>query len=238
MRYNLATAFAVVVKLTNLSELWIVKLTWFSPIASHQICLSVLNSCLWIHALSSTWPCLIIKFLATRVKFLQPSAHCTVINCIFIFHTADVFGCFTSIMDQLSVLLYGCTACMLTKHMEKKLDGNYTRMLQAILNESWRQHPTKQQLYSHLPTITKTIQVRRTRYVGHCSKSRNELISDIFLWTPSQGRRKAGRPAKTYTQQLCADTRHNLKDLPETMDTREGWWERVREICADGATWW
>ena len=57
-----------------------------------------------------------------------------------------------------SILLYGCTTWMLTKRMEKKLDGNYTRMLRAILNKSWRQHPTKQQLYGHLPPITKTIQ--------------------------------------------------------------------------------
>ena len=28
-----------------------------------------------------------------------------------------------------SILLYGCTTWTLTKHMEKKLDGNYTRML-------------------------------------------------------------------------------------------------------------
>ena len=34
-------------------------------------------------------------------------------------------------------------------------DSNYTRMLRAILNKSWRQHPTKQQLYCHLPPITK-----------------------------------------------------------------------------------
>ena len=34
--------------------------------------------------------------------------------------------------------------------MEKKLDDNYTRMLWAILNKSWRQHPTKQQLYGPL----------------------------------------------------------------------------------------
>ena len=39
-----------------------------------------------------------------------------------------------------SILLYGCT---LTKRLEKKLDGNYTRMLRAILNKSWRQHPTR-----------------------------------------------------------------------------------------------
>ena len=35
-----------------------------------------------------------------------------------------------------SLLLYGCTTWMLTKRLEKKLDGNYTRMLRAILNKS------------------------------------------------------------------------------------------------------
>ena len=33
-----------------------------------------------------------------------------------------------------SILLYGCTTWTLTKRLEKKLDGNYTRMLRAILN--------------------------------------------------------------------------------------------------------
>ena len=64
-----------------------------------------------------------------------------------------------------SILLYGCTTWTLTKWLEK-LDGNYTRMLWAILNKSWRQHPTRHQLYGHLPPITKTIQVRRTRHAG------------------------------------------------------------------------
>ena len=41
------------------------------------------------------------------------------------------------------ILLYGCTTWTLTKRMEKKVDGNYTRMLRAILNKSWRQHPHK-----------------------------------------------------------------------------------------------
>ena len=84
--------------------------------------------------------------------------------------------------------------------IEKKLDGNYTRMLQAILNESWWQHPTRHQLYGHLPPIMKTIQVRRTRHAGHCWRSRDELISDVLLWTPTYGRAKAGRPAQTYIQ--------------------------------------
>ena len=67
-----------------------------------------------------------------------------------------------------SILLYGCTTWTLTKRLEKKLDGNYIRMLRAILNKSWRQHPTKHRLYGHLPPITKTILVRRTKHAGHC----------------------------------------------------------------------
>ena len=121
--------------------------------------------------------------------------------------------------------------------MKKKLDDNYTRMLRAILNKSWKQHPTKHQLYGHLPPITKTIQVKRTRHARHCWRSRDELISDVPLWTLSHERAKAGRPARTYIQQLFADTGCSL-DLPEAMDDREGWWERVRDIRADGVTWW
>ena len=83
-----------------------------------------------------------------------------------------------------SILLYGCTTWTLTKRLEKKLDGNYTRMLREILNKSWRQHPTRHQLYGHLPPITKTIQVRQTRHAGYCWRSRDELISDVLLWTP------------------------------------------------------
>ena len=71
-----------------------------------------------------------------------------------------------------SILLYGCTTWTLTKRLEKKLDDNYTRMLRAILNKSWRQHPIRHQLYSHLPPNTKTIQVRRTRHAGHCWESK------------------------------------------------------------------
>ena len=74
-----------------------------------------------------------------------------------------------------SILLYGCTTWTLTKRLENKLDGNYTRMLRAILNKSRRQHPTRQQLYGHLPPITKTIQVRRAKHAGHCWRSRDEL---------------------------------------------------------------
>ena len=136
-----------------------------------------------------------------------------------------------------SILLYGCTTWTLTKRLEKKLDGNYTRMLRAILNKSWRQHPTRHQLY-HLPPITKTIQVRRTRHAGHCWRSKDELISDVLLWTPTHSREKAGRPARTYIQQLGENTGFCPEDLPEAMNDWEKWRERVRDIRTTSTTWW
>ena len=91
-------------------------------------------------------------------------------------------------------------------------------------------------LFSHLPPITKTIQVRQTRHAGHCWRSRDELISDVLLWTPTHGRAKAGRPARTYIQQLCEDTGCCPEDLPEAMNDREKWRERVRDIRATSTT--
>ena len=91
-----------------------------------------------------------------------------------------------------SILLYGCTTWTLTKRLEKMLDGNYTRILRALLNKSRGQHPTTHQLYGHLPPITKTIQVSRTRHAWYCWRSRDELISDVLRWTPTYGRAKAG----------------------------------------------
>ena len=73
-----------------------------------------------------------------------------------------------------------------------------------------------------LTTITKTIQIRR-----HCWRSRDELISDVFLWTSSHGRTKAGQPAKTYIQQLSADTGCSLEYLPEAGESQ---WVRWRDM--------
>ena len=110
-----------------------------------------------------------------------------------------------------SILQYGCTTWTLTKRLEK-LDGNYTKMLRAILNKSWGQHPARCQLYGYLPPITKTIW-----------RSKDELISDVLQWNPVYGPAKVGRPARTYIQLLCEDTGCSPEDLPEAMNYMEKW---------------
>ena len=109
-------------------------------------------------------------------------------------------------------------------------------MVWQTLNEvrgKLQQYPTRHQQYGPLPPIRKTIQVRRTRHAGHCWRSRDELISDVLLWTPTYGRAKAGRPARRYIQQR-EDTGCSPENLPEAMND----WEKRREREGQGYPCW
>ena len=116
------------------------------------------------------------------------------------------------------------------RQLHKNASSNIEQVLEATLHKAPTIEP--------LPLITKTIQARRTRHAGHCWRNKDEFISDELLWTPAYGRAKAGRPARSYIQQLCEDTGCNPEDLPEAMNDREKWRERFRDIRASGTTWW
>ena len=118
------------------------------------------------------------------------------------------------------------------KEARWQLHKNTASNIEQVLAATPPRHP----LYAHLPPITKTIQVRRTRHAGHCWRSRDKLISDVLLWTPTHARAKARRPARTYIHQLCEDTGCCPEDLPEAMNDREKWRERVRDIRATSTT--
>ena len=112
-------------------------------------------------------------------------------------------------MASFKLLLLSLLLLLLTK----QLHCDHTRMLRAILNKSGRQTPTKHQLYSHRPPITKTIQVRRTRHAGHSWWSRDELISDVLRWIPTYGRVKVEH---TYSSSV------RIRDV--TLKTCRRWW--------------
>ena len=78
-------------------------------------------------------------------------------------------------------------------------------------------------LYSYLPPISKTIQIRRTRHAGVSWRSKDELSRDFRLWTSSHGRASVDRPTRAYLQQLCTDPGYNLENLLETTDDRDKW---------------
>ena len=118
----------------------------------------------------------------------------------------------------------------------RKLHKNVESSIEQVLATTSHDTPTIWTLAP--PPITKTIPVWRARHAGHCWRSKDELISDVLLWTSTYGCAKAARPARTYIQQLCEDTGCNFEDLPEAMNDREKWRERIRDIRASGMIWW
>ena len=69
-------------------------------------------------------------------------------------------------------------------------------MMRAVLNNSWKQQTTKWQRNNHLPPISQTILVKRKRHMKHCWRSKDELITDITLWTSAYERVSVGWSAK------------------------------------------
>ena len=68
--------------------------------------------------------------------------------------------------------------------------------MRAVLNMSRKQHPTKQQLLAHLPPISKIFLLRGIRNAGHSWRSKDELISDLLLWTATYGCTSVIQPSK------------------------------------------
>ena len=102
-------------------------------------------------------------------------------------------------------------------HREKawwKLHKNATSYSEQTVETT----PMKQQLYSYLPPISKSILVRWTRHARHCWRSKDELMC-----CSSMDPYRVGRPARTYWHRHCADTRYSLEDLPGAIYDRDGW---------------
>ena len=153
------TKDAEVLRYVSLFVIISLKWLYFSIIVDEKI-ISFISICLYLSSFVklyydiSTW---LVKAWSAidRLLVIWKSDLSDKIKCNF-FQAAVV-----------SILLYGCTTWTLTRCIEKKLDSSCARILQAMLNKSWKQHSTKQQLYSYLPPISKTIQIRQTRHVGH-----------------------------------------------------------------------
>ena len=65
-------------------------------------------------------------------------------------------------------------------------------MLRPILNILWSTHPSKKRLYDNLLQITSVIKERRRKFTGHCYRSKDEVVSDLILWTPKHVKTKFG----------------------------------------------
>ena len=115
-----------------------------------------------------------------------------------------------------SILLYGCT----TWTLERKLDGNHTRMLRALLNKSWRQQPTRHQLYGHLPPMAWTA-INRLLIIWK-SDLTNKMKRGILLYGCTtwkltkqleEARRQLHKNATSNIEQVLAATPHKAPTI-------------------------
>ena len=54
-------------------------------------------------------------------------------------------------------------------------------MPRTALNRSWKNHPTNEELYCHIPPISKSPQQQRMRFPVHWWRSKKELAGDVLL---------------------------------------------------------
>ena len=126
------------------------------------------------------------------------------------------------------ILLYGSETWTLSKRLEKRLDGTYTRLLMRVQHLSWKNHPTKQLIYRNLPPVSTIVKSRRVQFAGHCFRAENEIISTLLLWKPSQSR---GR-SLSYPAVISRDTGIIEQELGQVMMDREVWRNIVNSIIS------
>ena len=102
----------------------------------------------------------------------------------------------------------------------KNADCCFKKILEAAPCKTAVAQPIISHLISHPSKMSKT-----------CWKSKDEFISNIFLWTSTHGHTSVGWHAKIYIHQLCADIGCSLEDLPVGMDDKRESKESMLPAC-------
>ena len=128
------------------------------------------------------------------------------------------------------ILLYGSETWTLSRKLEKRLDGTYTRLLMRAQNLSWKRHPTISEIYNQLPRVSCLVKSRRVQFAGNCFRADAEVISLLLLWRPSSGQTR-GRKI-SFPDVISRDTGIQTEDLGTAMRDREVWCGIVQSMIA------
>ena len=97
--------------------------------------------------------------------------------------------------------------------IKNNFDLYCTRMLQAILNKSWKQHPMKPQLYGHLPPIYKK------------NPSKMDKTCSTLLEKPRQTHKwHSSMDPSTWTCQSWSTSKNSVQSQDEVWKTCQEQW--------------
>ena len=119
------------------------------------------------------------------------------------------------------ILLYGSETWTLSRQLEKRLDGTYTRLLMRAKNLYWKRHPSISQIYGSLPRVSTLVKSRRVQFAGHCFRADSEVISSLLLWKPNSNQTR-GRKL-SFPDVISRDVGIRIEDLGTAMKDREVW---------------
>ena len=117
------------------------------------------------------------------------------------------------------------------QQLHKKATSYNEEILETTSHKTAAIQPPTSYFKNHLNQTNKTYGTLLEK-----EERKDKMISNLLRWTPSHRQAGVGQPARTYLQQLCADTGCSQENLLSVMDDR--WMARVREICARSTTWW
>ena len=73
---------------------------------------------------------------------------------------------------------------------------------------------------------------KKLRFIGHCWRSKSELLSDLLILQPLYGQRPRVQPAKIVIDQLREDTGFTLSELPTVISDIKVWTKRIMDCRA------
>ena len=136
-----------------------------------------------------------------------------------------------------SVLLYGAETWRMSKTTLKRIQTFVNQCLRTILGIQWMDKVGNKDLWERTSQVQVEIDIlkRRWGWLGHTLRKPNTNITrQALMWNP-QGKRKRGRPKKTWRCDLEADIRQtglSWKQLERIVQDRIRWRDAVHGLCS------
>ena len=130
--------------------------------------------------------------------------------------------------NVIATLLYGSETWKVTYALSNKLQSFVNKSLRKILRIHWPEKISNKELWSrtgqeHIPTV---IARRKWAWIGHTlRKPVTDTTKQALKWNP-QGKRKVGRPAKTWR-----------RSIEEEMKKANISWNTAEKIAANRVCW-
>ena len=118
---------------------------------------------------------------------------------------------------------------MKTVSITNKLDVFHRRCLRSILRISWRDHISNDEVMRRagVAPLSDIVSERRKRMTGHVLRLPRERPASVAMdWMPEGGKRKRGRPKKTWRQ----TSKEDLSEMGVS-------WHGARRVARDRSKW-